>query len=361
MVVCSQMFSPLLRLILAAALQQPGTTSTLVFAKGHAFRVYSSGRIEKTSFEFGEGGPHRADLGRGSTDPLLSPDGRYLAFTKNNDLWLFDSETGKRRQLTKIAVEPTKRFNGASVLTSAWSPDSKEILYYVDEEIPLAGEGGQEVAYPQAIRKPIQFGFHIYNLPLGRSRSVNIPHTGIDDHDSNTLYYQAWLRDGTYIVTDASGTTGVFIVDPKSGRIQPIATGTGALDFGQIAASSDGKFIVSTRAVGDRSKIVKIDLPTEDITTLSPEGTFAEYQWPRISPSGRHISYARIVHSPPTSQETAFIVDGKVIFHTNGPQQPAPLMQWIDDNTIAVSDRDDIIIVNAQNGAEINRYKVIGR
>src|SRR5438132_608962 len=69
MVVFSQMCSPLLWLILAAGFQQPGTTSTLVFAKGHALRVYASGRVEKTSFEFEEDGPHRSDIGRGSTDP----------------------------------------------------------------------------------------------------------------------------------------------------------------------------------------------------------------------------------------------------------------------------------------------------
>src|SRR5262249_25404408 len=154
--------------------------------------------------------------------------------------------------------------------------------YYVDEEIALAGEGAEQIVYPQAARKPIKFGFHIYDIRSGRSNSVDIPHTGIHERDSDVLLFQAWLRDGRFVVTDATRMTDVFIVNPQSGTTRRIATGNSALEFVQITASPDSTFVLSTRGDGKHGGIVKVDLGTGEIIPVSPEGSFAEYQWPRI-------------------------------------------------------------------------------
>ncbi|MGH9792403.1 MAG: DPP IV N-terminal domain-containing protein, partial [Candidatus Acidiferrales bacterium] len=70
-------------------------------------------------------------------DPKISPDGRWVSFVRDYDLWLVDVATGKERRLTTGGSEEIR--NGALDwvypeelgIRAAywWSPDSKQLAY----------------------------------------------------------------------------------------------------------------------------------------------------------------------------------------------------------------------------------------
>jgi TolB protein len=76
-------------------------------------------------------------VGVGPTDPAPSPDGRSIALSARGWLWLLDLETGEARRLTKGAAMDTR---------PSWSPDGRRIAFVRDNttdtsvvEIDVAG------------------------------------------------------------------------------------------------------------------------------------------------------------------------------------------------------------------------------
>ena len=78
-------------------------------------------------------------------NPKFSPDGRYVSFIRNNDIWAIDLRTGKEIQLTTtgsdtilngigdfIALEELGRYS-----SYFWSPDSKKIAYVSADISPV--------------------------------------------------------------------------------------------------------------------------------------------------------------------------------------------------------------------------------
>ncbi|WP_316842718.1 S9 family peptidase [Pedobacter gandavensis] len=105
-------------------------------------------------------------------NPTLSPDGKYIAFTRDNDLYSVDVETGKETRYTTDGTDVI--YNGWSswvyfeeILGRAtnykafwWSPDSKNIafMHFDDTKVPMfpingsTGQHGyvEKTRYPKA-------------------------------------------------------------------------------------------------------------------------------------------------------------------------------------------------------------------
>lgn len=85
------------------------------------------------------------------TNPTLSPDNKYLAYTKNNDLYTVNLETKKENRLTSDGSEVilngyaswvyTEEILGRATAYKAfwWSPDSKHLAYFRfdDSKVPV--------------------------------------------------------------------------------------------------------------------------------------------------------------------------------------------------------------------------------
>lgn len=103
-------------------------------------------------------------------NPTLSPDGKYVAFTRNNDLYAVDVTTGKEIRYTNDGTDVI--YNGYSswvyfeeILGRAtkykafwWSPDSKHISFmrFDDTKVPMFpiyGSTGQH-GYTEKTRYP---------------------------------------------------------------------------------------------------------------------------------------------------------------------------------------------------------------
>src|ERR1700730_11027693 len=85
--------------------------------------------------------------GRGIiADPKISPDGRYVSFVRNHNLWLVNISDGKERALTRGGVEEVRKaeldwvYPEELEITTAywWAPDSSAIAYFEMDEHKVA-------------------------------------------------------------------------------------------------------------------------------------------------------------------------------------------------------------------------------
>ncbi|MBX3257278.1 MAG: S9 family peptidase [Chitinophagaceae bacterium] len=107
-----------------------------------------------------------SDNGKKS-NPVLSPDNKYIAFTRDNDLYTYDIENSKETRLTNDGSEVI--LNGYAswvymeeILGRAsryrafwWSPDSKRIAFFRtdDSDVPVFNIVGEEGAHGSLIRE----------------------------------------------------------------------------------------------------------------------------------------------------------------------------------------------------------------
>jgi len=125
-------------------------------------------------------------------DPRWSPDGRLLAYVRDNNLWVRDVDAGTERQLTEWGV--VKRRCGLAEFIAGeelgrhrgfwWSPDSKRIAYVRTDSarvpgfaIPkaLAVRGGVKVQeYPRAGDPNVAWSLRVVDVEDGADSHVPV-------------------------------------------------------------------------------------------------------------------------------------------------------------------------------------------
>jgi dipeptidyl-peptidase-4 len=145
-------------------------------------------------------------------DPKISPDGQYVSFVRNHNLWLVSVADGKARALTEGGTEEARKgeldwvYPEELEITTAywWAPDSSAIAYLqMDEsrvaQYPLvdfaspAGEAEEERYPPAGGGNPI---VHVFVAPVGGGE------THAMDTGENTDIYIArvnWLPDAKHL------------------------------------------------------------------------------------------------------------------------------------------------------------------
>ncbi len=326
----------------AAATQT--SPSTLVARLATVWRAYADGRIELLPYSFPERGSQFAHYG--STHPLPSSDQRHIAFGRDNDLWLLDVGTGSVTQATHVGRPYTASHASVYVLVTAWSSDSRRLLYYV-----MAGETEDpEGRSPELEVRVAEYGFHIYDMESGESQSIDIPGE-----------YLAWLPSGDFLLT-LTDTIPVqrqlFRFGAEGGDLALVTPQRGW--FSQADRSPDGNLVLVSigRRVAGRltTQIVEIDVTTGAVQEVTSLGGWAEFQWARFSPSGTRIAYQHRLNEPTRSM---VVVDRKAVYHCKtGSTRCIP--QWIDDRSLVIldlgPDEKVLVVVNAESGEVKGRY-----
>ncbi len=146
------------------------------------------------------------------SDPKISPDGKYVSFVRNHNLWLVSVADGKERAFTEGGTEEVRKgeldwvYPEELEITTAywWAPDSSAIAYFQMDESKVAkyplvdfssptGDAEEERYPPAGGGNPV---VRVFVAPIGGGEAHAM------DTGENTDIYIArvnWLTDSKYI------------------------------------------------------------------------------------------------------------------------------------------------------------------
>jgi dipeptidyl-peptidase-4 len=193
----------------------------------------------------------------GIADPKISPDGQYVSFVRNHNLWLVSVADGKERAFTEGGTEAVRKgeldwvYPEELEITTAywWAPDSSAIAYLqMDErkvtQYPLvdfsspAGEDEEERYPPAGGGNPI---VRVFVAPVGGGEARAM------DTGENTDIYIArvnWLTDAKHLAIQRLNrkqtVLDLLIADTANGQTRTVLNET---DQYWINVSNDLRFL----------------------------------------------------------------------------------------------------------------------
>ncbi|CAN0401274.1 unnamed protein product, partial [Laminaria digitata] len=219
--------------------------------------------------------------GRYNIAPSISPDGRYVAFLSEKDLFsinlfIADTRTGKVIQkLNKRTAD--SHFDAMRFISSAgtWSPDGKQFAF-----ITFA-DGDNEIA--------------IWNLDSGKiDRRI---HLG----DVSALLNLAWSPDGQHLAISGmnGGISDLYVLDLDTNKVKQLTDDKYADMQPVWAPGGDRLAFVTDRgargtdfemlAYGDLTLAI-IDIETSEIESIDPFDAGVQHN-PQFSPDGRSLFF----------------------------------------------------------------------
>lgn len=223
------------------------------------------------------------ELGAGEMNiaPALSPDGNYVAFLSERDLFsinLFVADANTGEIISRMdQTSTTAHFDAIRFINSAgsWSPDGRRLA------LVTFAEGDNEIAIWDVNSRSIQ-------------RRLRVQGVG-------ALANPSWSPDGSSIAFTGldGGVSDLYIVNLESGAVRQLTRDRYA-DL-QPTWSPDGRYIAFATDRGpDGSdfdaleytelRIGIFDLETEEIRMVTPFGT-AQHVNPQFSPDGQSLFF----------------------------------------------------------------------
>ena len=143
----------------------------LLRLQGKVWRVTLEGRVVPFSYPFPA--LQMGEAGFGSTEPLPSPDGRWIAFGRDHNLHLLNVSSTQERQITQHGRPyVSRRYASVEVLATAWSADNRRILFAVVHGDTFCEHCDREYQIPEA-----PYGFYSYDVTTGAAQRVPLPKT----------------------------------------------------------------------------------------------------------------------------------------------------------------------------------------
>lgn len=206
--------------------------------------------------------------GESNLSPVISPDGKYIAFFAARDLFgydLFIADAATGRSVKKLAnVSTTAEFDALSFISSAgaWSPDGRKFAFIV------YAEGDQHIAILDVESRDVE-------------RNIEIPNVGAIQHP-------AWSPDGRRIAFSGTvgGVSDLFVYNLDTRALSRLTNDR----FADIEPSwsPDGRSLVFSTDRGgpsdfDRLSFGSLRLAVADVETSA-------IRLLTVFPEGKHIN-----------------------------------------------------------------------
>src|SRR5262249_28609218 len=155
--------------VCAPAHTQNAAKDRFVYFYPSVYRISPQGQI--TSFHL----PENEEIWFsvvGGIGPVISRDERWIAFTKDNDLWLYNTRTQTKRRATRVGRPYAKKFASVLALVVSWSADSTRVLIKVtpgDTECVDCDDRGDWKP------RKANYGYFAYSVSNGALSKVHLP------------------------------------------------------------------------------------------------------------------------------------------------------------------------------------------
>lgn len=285
--------------------------------------VGSDGKIEAFKLPkgtvWGGGGPE------GSADPVISPDGKLLAFIQSGSLIIRPLEGGKGSNVVS-------GYKYETLLITGWTPDSTRLVYFL-------GPPQADDAPPSKIKDPQHF---VHDLKAKKSTRIKV---------QGELC--GWLPGGRMLLYDGEHGTLSEMAPAPGAQVKVL--NKEAAGFGQIDLSPDGTRIALSRSkpndTSSGSQLVTMDVDGSKVEPLTKVGEWAELQWPRWSPSGKRHAWLKRTGMKDGRPFSVLVVDGKDVTQ---PDEVSYFV-WLTESTLAVIELEALAVVNADTSKELGR------
>jgi dipeptidyl-peptidase-4 len=254
------------------------------------------------------------------TDARVSPDGAYVSFIRDQNLWVHNLATGEERALTTegagaiswgvaefVAQEEMQRYTGYW-----WSPDGRYVAAArIDETpveiVPRFGINAEGVTvtdqrYPRAGTDNVLIELHVIDVATGQRTQVDLgPETDIYlarvnwSADSGTLYAQRQNRAQTVLdILAADPMTGETetVLTEQSGAWINLTNDFTALDDGGFLWTSERtgfRHVYHVSAEGEARALTSGEWVVDDLAGLSEDGETVYFEGWMTSPLERHL------------------------------------------------------------------------
>lgn len=239
-----------------------GKPDSVLFPELHIYNVRAKSlTLVDKSIAWGGG-----FFGTGTLDPTVSPDLLYtIFFDSKGNFYLLSNETREKRLIVNVE-------NGDLALVSGWSPDSKKIIFYVEEK-PGIGFLPRAHASDFVVLKK----FYLFDIDSGILTKLDFQPPFIS------------FIDASHVLVGSSSDVS-RLINLQSFQFENI-TIKNLTDL-QVNFSNDGKWWSFAHSKGDNSSIYYAQFPNTD-GVLIDSGAYADVQWPTFSPDNTKIAYEK--------------------------------------------------------------------
>ena len=172
------------------------------------------------------------------SNPTLSPDGNYVAYTGNNDLYTINVNTKEEARITNDGSDSILNGYASWVYTEEilgrvsqyrsfwWSPDSKHLAFFRTDDSPIPvytiTDGNGQHGYVEKERYP-KAGDPNPNVKIGIVKPTGGTITWADFNEKDDQYFGApyWTTDGTSLwvqwMNRGQDNLKLYAVDPSNG------------------------------------------------------------------------------------------------------------------------------------------------
>jgi len=308
-------------------------------SSGKVVHVFLDGKVEPVFPPPSDLSTHAYD---GITQVEISPSQQFIAYGLRGDIWLYDVAKKTTMRVTKVGKPYTKKFASVDAWINRWSRDSKKILYTVSAGNAEDPEGNE----PDRMERKADYGVFAFDVQTDHVASIPFP--------GGRGEASAWLANGDFIFVENDR----FVrYDPNTKSTKVISSIFGGLNGYQVDISSDETQMVFTEDSSARMKnsaLVRLNMVSGKSTPITKVGNWAEFQWPKFSPSGRKISYQHRVGTSATRLPIfELVVDGKAIYSFEGNSR----YHWFDESTLVLkisrSNDFELVILSTDLGVAL--------